>query len=60
MGLVSRVIEAPRTVAEAVADTDHDALGALTHRLRDDAAPETRERRERPAFADLWAAFDRD
>jgi enoyl-CoA hydratase/carnithine racemase len=59
MGLVSRVVEEPRAVAHEVADNDAAALSTLKRRLRDDADRATRERREREAFGDLWADFDR-
>ncbi|WP_135821444.1 enoyl-CoA hydratase/isomerase family protein [Halostella litorea] len=55
MGLVSRVVEDPRAVAEQIADNDPAALSVVKERLRDDADPETREEREAAAFADLAA-----
>jgi len=60
MGLVSRVVDDPRTVAANVASNDPDALRALKQRLRDDADRETRERREAAAFAALHADFERE
>jgi enoyl-CoA hydratase/carnithine racemase len=59
MGLVSRVVDDPRAVAREVAANDAAALATLKPLLRDDAGRETRERREREAFADLWAEFER-
>jgi len=56
MGLVSRVVADPRTVAEGIAGNDAAALAVVKERLRDDADPETREEREAAAFADLAAA----
>jgi len=53
MGLVSRVVEDPATVALEVADNDPAALRAVKRRVRDDADPGTRERREAAAFGDL-------
>jgi enoyl-CoA hydratase/carnithine racemase len=53
VGLVSRVTEDPRAVAETVAQKDRRALAVIKRRLRDDADPRTRERREATAFADL-------
>ncbi|WP_267640898.1 enoyl-CoA hydratase/isomerase family protein [Haloarchaeobius amylolyticus] len=53
MGLVSRVVEDPRAVAEAVADTNHDALAVLKRRMRDDADRPVQEAREAETFADL-------
>jgi len=58
MGLVSRVVDEPRTVTRAVADNDAAALATLKRRLRDDADRATRECREREAFSDLWADFE--
>ena len=59
MGLVSRVVDDPRAVAREVADNDEAALATLKRRLRDDADRETRERREREAFGELWDDFER-
>ena len=53
MGLVSRILETPRSVAEELAGVDHDALRTLKGRLRDDADPATKAEREREAFASL-------
>jgi enoyl-CoA hydratase/carnithine racemase len=58
MGLVSRVVDAPRRVADEVAANDPDALATLKRRLRDDADRQTRERRERAAFARLVTDFN--
>jgi enoyl-CoA hydratase/carnithine racemase len=46
-------------VAREVAASDAAALHAVKTRLRDDADRETRERRERAAFGDLWEGFER-
>jgi len=59
MGLVSRVVDDPDAVAREVGAGDPGALRAVTARLRDDADRETRERRERAAFGDLWENFER-
>jgi len=53
VGLVSRVVDDPRSVAEEIADNDAAAVRAVKRRLRDDADRETRERREANAFAEL-------
>lgn len=53
MGLVSRIVEDPRTVAEELADNDAAALAAIKERVRDDAPLADQERRERAAFARL-------
>ena len=60
MGLVSRVVENPRRVAEEIAGNDPTALRTIKERMRDDADRETLERREASAFSDLVAAFDID
>lgn len=52
-GLVSRVVEEPDAVAREIADNDPAAIRAVADRLRDDAPVETREQRERQAFAAL-------
>ncbi|AGB36190.1 enoyl-CoA hydratase/isomerase family protein [Natronococcus occultus] len=55
MGLVSRLEDRPRTVAEELAETETDALAALKRRVRDDADRTTQERREAEAFGELVA-----
>ncbi|WP_254766527.1 enoyl-CoA hydratase/isomerase family protein [Salinilacihabitans rarus] len=59
-GLLSRIVDEPRTVAAEIAANPPDALAVLKRRLRDDADRETRERREAEAFADLVAAHADD
>ena len=58
MGLVSRVVDDPRAVADEVAAVDHDALRALKRRIRDDAG--TQAEREQSAFADLVGSRNLD
>jgi len=58
MGLVSRVVDDPRTVATEVAGNDPDAVRTLKARIRDDIDRKTRKRREREAFARLVGTFD--
>jgi enoyl-CoA hydratase/carnithine racemase len=58
MGLVSRVTERPRAVADELAAVDPRALRTLTNRLRDDADQRTGDERERAAFASLVANRD--
>lgn len=58
-GLVSRVVDDPRAVAEEIAANDPAALRAIKARLRDDGDRAERERREAEAFADLHADFER-
>lgn len=53
MGLVSRIVEDPRTVADELASTDPAALSAIKTRLRDRSNRETRLEREATAFARL-------
>ncbi|PSP78110.1 enoyl-CoA hydratase/isomerase family protein [Halobacteriales archaeon QS_1_68_20] len=55
MGLVSRVVEDPRAVADELADNDPSALAAIKARLRDDADRGTRLEREAEAFGRLHA-----
>ncbi|PSQ39396.1 enoyl-CoA hydratase/isomerase family protein [Halobacteriales archaeon SW_5_70_135] len=52
-GLVSRVTENPRAVAETVADHDAAAVLTVAERLRDDATPRAQERREATTFGRL-------
>lgn len=59
IGLVSRVVDEPQAVAEGIAGNDPEALAAVTRLLREDADSETRERRERVAFGELWERFER-
>ncbi|ARS89512.1 enoyl-CoA hydratase/isomerase family protein [Natrarchaeobaculum aegyptiacum] len=60
MGLISRIEDEPRTVAEEIAANAHDALGVLKRRIRDCAGEATKERREAAAFGDLVAAHADD
>lgn len=53
MGLISRIVDDPRTVAEELAANKHDALRIIKRRMRDDADAETREHREREDFVTL-------
>jgi enoyl-CoA hydratase/carnithine racemase len=55
MGLVTRVVDDPATVAAELAATDHAALGRLKRLMRATGSDEERERAEREAFADLVA-----
>jgi enoyl-CoA hydratase/carnithine racemase len=60
IGLISRVEDDPRSVAEEIAGNAADALAALKRRIRDDSERATQERREADAFADLVAAHADD
>ena len=53
MGLVSRITERPRDVANELAAVDGSALRTLKRRLRDGTDQETGDERERAAFASL-------
>ncbi|UPW01389.1 enoyl-CoA hydratase/isomerase family protein [Halorussus gelatinilyticus] len=53
MGLVSRVTEDPRAVADELADNDAETLRAVKARMRDDAPAEVQERRETEVFGRL-------
>lgn len=55
MGLVSRVVDDPRDVAEAVAEHDPAALRTVKHLLRDPQPRAEQEDREADAFAELLA-----
>jgi enoyl-CoA hydratase/carnithine racemase len=55
IGLVSRVVDDPRAVAEEIATNEPDALVALKRLLRHDGPKAEREAAEREAFADLVA-----
>jgi enoyl-CoA hydratase/carnithine racemase len=57
-GLISRVVDEPRRVAEAVAGHDADAVRTVKARLADGADRERQERCEAEAFARLVADFD--
>lgn len=56
MGLVSRVVEDPRAVADELAAVDHAALRTLKGRLRNDSDQQAGDEREREAFARLVEA----
>lgn len=55
MGLVSRVVDDPRAVAETVAEHDPEALRTVKQLLRDRQPRAEQEDREADAFADLLA-----
>ena len=55
-GLVSRVVDDPRSVADEIAAGAPDALATVKRRLRDRRGDETQERAEAAAFADLHDA----
>ncbi|WP_313693737.1 enoyl-CoA hydratase/isomerase family protein [Halorarum halobium] len=56
IGLVSRVVPDPATVAAELAGNEPDALAVVKRRLRDGAPVAEREAAEREAFARLHAA----
>ncbi len=60
MGLISRIEDDPRVVAESVATNAHDALELVKRRIRDDAERATQERREARAFGELVEAHADD
>ena len=60
MGLVSRVVDDPGTVAAALADNDRLAMAHLKRRLRDRGSKEAREDAEVAAFRDLVASHADD
>jgi enoyl-CoA hydratase/carnithine racemase len=58
MGLVSRVVEDPRSVADELAAVDPRALRTLKGLLRDDSDQQASDEREREAFAGLVESAD--
>lgn len=61
MGLVSRVVQDPHSVARKLTENDHGALALLKERLRDRADDSTQQQRETDAFVRCIerASFDR-
>jgi enoyl-CoA hydratase/carnithine racemase len=53
MGLVSRVTDDPRAVADELAANDSETLRAVKARMRDDAPPDEQARREAEVFGRL-------
>jgi enoyl-CoA hydratase/carnithine racemase len=53
MGLVSRVTDDPRAIADELADNDTETLGVVKERMRDDAPSEEQQRREVEVFGRL-------
>ncbi|WP_440771873.1 enoyl-CoA hydratase/isomerase family protein [Natronorubrum sp. DTA28] len=60
MGLISRIEDDPRTVAETIAENADDALAVLKRRLRDDRERATQERLEAEAFGELVESHAKD
>lgn len=58
LGLVSRVTDEPRAVADELAAADHEALRRVKRLLRAEGTDAERERREREAFAALAPEAD--
>ena len=58
MGLVSRIVDNPRDMAEEIATNDPSAIRTIKTRIRDRADSETQEQREAEAFAGLVESFD--
>ncbi|WP_423743942.1 enoyl-CoA hydratase/isomerase family protein (plasmid) [Haladaptatus sp. SPP-AMP-3] len=56
MGLVSRVVEQPRKVADRLAANDPDALRVVKGRVRDRSSTDVQLAREAEAFGELVAA----
>ncbi|KOX98144.1 enoyl-CoA hydratase/isomerase family protein [Halorubrum sp. ASP1] len=59
-GLVSRVVDDPRSVADEIAAGEADALAAIKRRIRDRREGEAQERAEAAAFAELHDAHAED
>jgi enoyl-CoA hydratase/carnithine racemase len=60
IGLVSRIVEEPRSVAAELAARDGDALRAIKRLVRADTDRETAEKREATAYGELIGEFDGD
>lgn len=60
IGLVSRVVEEPRAVAEALTDNDHQAMALLKERVRDRGSKVDQEDAEVAAFEALVEAHGDD
>ena len=60
IGLVSRIVEEPRSVAAELAAHDGDALRAIKRLVRADTDRETAEKREATAYGELIGEFDGD
>ncbi|QLD88856.1 enoyl-CoA hydratase/isomerase family protein [Natronomonas salina] len=60
MGLVSRVVDDPRAVAESLAENDHMAMGLLKERVRDRGSKADQEDAEVAAFEALVEAHADD
>ncbi|WP_340101928.1 enoyl-CoA hydratase/isomerase family protein [Salinibaculum salinum] len=58
MGLVSRIVADPTTVAAEIAANDPDAIRTIKTRIRDRADSDTQERREATAFTSLIESFE--
>lgn len=58
MGLVSRIVAGPKTVAEEIAANDPAAIRTIKTRIRDRADSDTQERWEATAFTSLVESFD--
>lgn len=58
MGLVSRVVDEPRTVAESLAENSPAAMRTIKQRIRDDAESERKEKREAAVFGELIDGLD--
>lgn len=59
-GLVSRVVENPRSVAAELADNEADAMRVLKKRLRDNSSVGEQERAEQEAFGRLVVEHTND
>jgi enoyl-CoA hydratase len=58
MGLVSRIVDDPRTVATEIAENDPHALAVTKRRLRDARPVAEQEEREAEAFAELIERYE--
>ena len=60
MGLVSRVVEDPRSVADSLAENDPMAMRKIKDRLRDRSEKAEKEKREATVFGELIEQLDTD
>lgn len=58
MGLLSRIVDDPRTVAEELLEHDHQALRVIKERIRDTSPLSDQEDREVEAFRSLIDSFE--
>lgn len=58
MGLLSRIVEQPRSVVTELAENDPVAMWIIKERIRDRSAPDRQEKREAESFGELIDRLD--